>query len=76
MTGSDYLNLIEKGLPPTTRPQKVVIVGGLVAARELKRAGHQPVLLEARQRVGGRIHTLREPFTDDLYAEVSRARTA
>ncbi len=78
MTGSDYLNLIEKGLPPATRPQKVVIVGagmaGLVAARELKRAGYQPVLLEARQRVGGRIHTLREPFTDGLYAEAGAMR--
>jgi len=78
MTGLDYLTLIEKGLPHTTRPQKVVIVGagmaGLVAARELKRAGHQPVLLEARQRVGGRIYTLREPFTDGLYAEAGAMR--
>ena len=74
----DYLSLIQKGLPLNKHAQKVIIVGagmaGLVAARELKRAGHQPVLLEARQRVGGRVYALREPFTDGLYAEVGAMR--
>jgi monoamine oxidase len=58
--------------------RRVVIVGagmaGLVAAYELARAGHDPVILEARSRVGGRIHTLREPFTHGLYAEVGAMR--
>ena len=60
------------------RPKKIVVVGagmaGLVAAWELTRAGHEVVVLEARGRVGGRVHTLREPFTDGLYAEAGAMR--
>lgn len=59
-------------------PKKVLIVGagvaGLSAAYELKRAGHVPVILEAQQRVGGRVHTLRQPFADGLYADVGAMR--
>jgi monoamine oxidase len=66
----------EDGRP--ARPRRIVIVGagmaGLVAAWELARAGHDPIVLEARSRVGGRVHTLREPFTDGLYAEVGAMR--
>ncbi|HXG24453.1 MAG TPA: FAD-dependent oxidoreductase, partial [Chthonomonadales bacterium] len=55
------------------RPQSVIIIGaglaGLVAAYELMRVGHTVILLEARLRPGGRVHTLREPFSDGLYAE-------
>ena len=36
-------------------------VAGLAAAAELARAGREVVVLEARERVGGRIHTLRPP---------------
>ena len=73
------LSIARAGLPPRSGPpKKVVIVGagmaGLVAASALARAGHEPVLLEARARVGGRVHTLREPFTDGLYAEVGAMR--
>ena len=39
---------------------------GLVAASELLRAGHDPILLEAQHRVGGRVLTLREPFAHGL----------
>ena len=66
-------------LPPRDGPRRrVVIVGagmaGLVAGLELARAGHDVEILEARPRVGGRVHTLREPFTDGLYAEVGAMR--
>ncbi|MEO0457457.1 MAG: FAD-dependent oxidoreductase [Cyanobacteria bacterium P01_A01_bin.114] len=57
----------------TASPQKIVIIGaglaGLAAAYQLTQAGHQVTVLEARPRAGGRVHTLREPFTDGLYAE-------
>jgi monoamine oxidase len=51
----------------------VVVAGaglaGLTAALDLTDAGWDVVVLEARDRVGGRVHTLREPFTDGQYAE-------
>ena len=61
-----------------TRPARVAVVGagmaGLVAASELLRAGHDPILLEAQQRVGGRVLTLREPFAPGLWAEAGAMR--
>jgi monoamine oxidase len=78
-TPEEISSAAERGLPARNGPRhKVLIVGagmaGLVAALELRRAGHEPFILEARSRVGGRIHTLREPFTDGLYAEVGAMR--
>jgi monoamine oxidase len=58
--------------------RKVLILGagmaGLVAGHELTKLGHDVTLLEARNRPGGRVHTLREPFSDGLYAEEGAAR--
>jgi monoamine oxidase len=78
-TGLDYLALIRSGLPPSSGPRKNVIVigagmAGLTAAYELQRAGHEPTVLEAQHRVGGRVCTLREPFSDGLYAEAGAMR--
>jgi len=57
----------------TEVPQKVMVIGaglsGLAAAWELDQAGHEVTVLEARMRPGGRVYTLREPFTDGLNAE-------
>jgi len=58
--------------------RKVLVLGagmaGLVAAYELTQLGHDVTVLEARTRPGGRVHTLREPFSDGLYAEAGAAR--
>ena len=59
-------------------PQKIIIIGagmaGLSAAYELTQLGHDVTILEARARPGGRVQTLREPFSDGLYAEAGAAR--
>jgi len=59
-------------------PRKIIIIGagiaGLSAGYELMQLGHEVTVLEARNRPGGRIHTLREPFADGLYAEAGAAR--
>ena len=58
--------------------KKVLVLGagmaGLVAAYELSQLGHDVTVLEARSRPGGRVHTLREPFSDGLFAEAGAAR--
>jgi monoamine oxidase len=52
---------------------RVVVAGaglaGLTAALDLRAAGWDVVVLEARDRVGGRVHTLHDPFTAGLHAE-------
>jgi monoamine oxidase len=78
-TVDDHLEVLANGLTPrATDPRRVIIVGagmaGLVAASELARAGHDPFVLEAQHRVGGRILTLREPFADGLWAEAGAMR--
>lgn len=54
-------------------PMRIAVIGaglaGLSAAYQLTQAGHDVTILEAQMRPGGRVHTLREPFADDLYAE-------
>ena len=76
---ADLIALAEEGLPRRENSaKKIVVIGagmaGLVAAQALIRAGHEVLLLEAQARVGGRVQTLREPFTDGLYAEAGAMR--
>ena len=67
------------GMLSGTQPSKrVIIIGaglsGLVAGYELTRAGHDVTILEARNRVGGRVFTLRTPFSDGHFADAGAAR--
>lgn len=54
-----------KGIPESSKKQaKVLVIGagisGLGAARELQKNGFEVVVLEARSRIGGRIHTFQD----------------
>lgn len=53
---------------PRLRGEPVLVIGagmaGLAAARRLREAGAAPVILEARSRIGGRIHSL-DGFADE-----------
>ncbi len=79
---SDYVQVVRGGISKRFEAaggrKKVVIVGaglaGLSAGYELLKAGHEPLILEAQQRVGGRIYTMREPFARGLYGEAGAMR--
>ena len=66
--GSGHKSLERRGAA-----KKVIVIGaglaGLSAAYELTQLGHDVTVLEAQMRPGGRVLTLREPFSDGLYAE-------
>src|SRR5437763_465976 len=53
--------------------KKVLVAGaglaGLAAAYELSKLGHEVTVLEADTTPGGRVHTLRSRFADDLHAD-------
>ncbi|WP_142310515.1 flavin monoamine oxidase family protein, partial [Bacillus wiedmannii] len=71
LTMGKMLHIINVGLVKTKNPKQIIIAGagisGLVAASLLKEAGHNITILEANNRIGGRIYTIREPFSSGLY---------
>lgn len=56
-------SVLAKGTMPKKKPQSVIIIGagfaGLTAAWLLKKQGVQVVVLEARNRIGGRVHSFK-----------------
>ncbi len=74
----DLLEVLRSGLSTDAAPRRhVVIVGagiaGLTAGLLLKEAGHRVTILEARNRLGGRIHTYRG-FAGRMYGEFGAMR--
>ncbi len=74
----DMLSIIKNGFPKADAPKKVIVIGagmaGLVTASLLKDSGHHVTILEGNNRVGGRIYTVREPFTRGNYIEMGAMR--
>jgi monoamine oxidase len=73
----NYLDILRNGLPAGGSPRQVVVVGagmaGLTAALLLKEAGHTVTILEAQNRLGGRIYTYRG-FAGEMYGEFGAMR--
>lgn len=76
---------VRRGVAPELRrtagaSANILIIGaglsGLCAAYLLQHAGQRVTVLEARNRPGGRILTLREGFADGLYADAGAGRIA
>lgn len=56
------------------RPKKVIVagggIGGLCAAYELIKRGHDVTVLEAAGRAGGHVRSIHDPLPDGLYADL------
>lgn len=74
----DMLSIINEGLQVGGKPMRVIILGagmaGLVAGSLLKEAGHHVTILEGNYRVGGRVFTMRKPFSKGNYMDVGAMR--
>lgn len=71
LMNDDMVKIIRNGLSASQHPKHILVIGaglsGLVSASLLKNAGHRVTILEASGRAGGRVCTLRSPFSDYLY---------
>ncbi|XP_041851049.1 LOW QUALITY PROTEIN: L-amino-acid oxidase [Melanotaenia boesemani] len=73
----ELLDIVAKGLPPAKTPRHVAIIGGgmagLTAAKVLEDAGHKVTIIEASNRIGGRVETFRNR-REGWYIEVGAMR--
>lgn len=78
MNPINCLHVLQNGLPATTTaPRRIVIIGagmaGLTAGLLLHEAGHDITILEAQNRLGGRVYTY-HGFPGKLYGEFGAMR--
>ena len=78
MSVIDCLDILKNGLPEVDLPPRsIVIVGagmaGLTAGLLLKEAGHDVTILEAQNRLGGRVYTYHD-FPGKMYGEFGAMR--
>lgn len=74
---SELLSIMENGLPISQTSRHVAIIGGgmagLTAAKFLEQAGHKVTIIEASNRIGGRVQTFRNT-KECWYAELGAMR--
>ncbi|WP_026690740.1 flavin monoamine oxidase family protein [Alteribacter aurantiacus] len=72
------LHILKNGLPDVSYRKNIIILGagmaGLTAGYLLKQSGNSVNILEGNSRVGGRIHTIREPFSEGRYFDAGAMR--
>ncbi len=75
---NEMLTIIKNGLPKSNNRKTITIIGagmaGLSAASLLKAAGHTVNLIESSNRLGGRVFTERNAFTNGLYLDMGAMR--
>ncbi len=78
LTENQMLSTIRNGLKTSQYPKHIIIIGagmaGLVAASLLKETGHHVTILEANNRIGGRVYTLHAPYSETLYFNAGAMR--
>lgn len=78
LSSDQMISIIRNGLKKTKTPKKIIIIGagmaGLVSSSLLKQAGHNVTILEATDRVGWRVYTLRGDLRDGQYLEAGAMR--
>ncbi|MEQ6168759.1 FAD-dependent oxidoreductase [Ekhidna sp. MALMAid0563] len=78
-TGLIFGNTVGLGKTPNEKPkQTIIIIGaglsGLSAGYELKRNGHDVIILEGQSRPGGRVQTHRYSSDDKFHVELGAGR--